>query len=91
MCLANQDKDFDVCFFAPSCFADTHAKRRLTWTQRIAAAIGVARGMQFLHTGIVPGIFSNNIKITDILLDQNFVAKIYSYNLPVLDENIKVG
>ncbi|KAM3288433.1 putative inactive leucine-rich repeat receptor-like protein kinase [Capsicum chacoense] len=73
-----------------SWISDTHAKRRLTWTQRIAAAIGVARGMQFLHTGIVPGIFSNNIKITDILLDQNFVAKICSYNLPVLDENIKV-
>ncbi|CAN4109388.1 unnamed protein product [Withania somnifera] len=70
--------------------SDTHAKQRLTWTQRIAAAIGVARGMQFLHTGIVPGIFSNNIKITDILLDQNFVAKICSYNLPILDENIKL-
>lgn len=72
-----------------SWISDAHAKRRLTWTQRIAAATGVARGMQFLHTGIVPGIFSNNIKITDILLDQNFVAKIYSYNLPILDENVK--
>lgn len=70
-------------------FSDKHAKRRLTWTQRIAAAIGVAKGIQFLYTGIVPGIFSNNLKITDILLDQNFVAKICSYNLPILDENVK--
>lgn len=69
--------------------ADKHANGRLTWTQRIAAAIGVARGMQFLHTGNIPGVFSNNIKITDILLDQNFVAKICSYNLPILDENVK--
>ncbi|OIS96892.1 PREDICTED: probable inactive leucine-rich repeat receptor-like protein kinase At3g03770 [Nicotiana attenuata] len=64
-------------------------KRRLTWTQRIATAIGVARGVEFLHTGIVPGIFSNNIKITDIVLDQNLVAKICSYNLPIVAENVK--
>ncbi|KDO38102.1 hypothetical protein CISIN_1g028629mg [Citrus sinensis] len=69
-----------------------HAWQSLTWTQRISAAIGVARGIQFLHTGIVPGVFSNNLKITDILLDQNLVAKISSYNLPLLAENAeKVG
>ncbi|XP_059296106.1 probable inactive leucine-rich repeat receptor-like protein kinase At3g03770 isoform X1 [Lycium ferocissimum] len=72
-----------------SWISDKHAKRRLTWTQRVAAAIGVARGIQFLHTGIVPGIFSNNLKITDILLDQDLVAKICSYNLPILAENVK--
>ncbi|KAJ8570569.1 hypothetical protein K7X08_037541 [Anisodus acutangulus] len=49
----------------------------------------LARGIQFLHTGIVPGIFSNNIKITDIMLDQNLVAKICSYNLLILAENVK--
>ncbi|XP_010266686.1 PREDICTED: probable inactive leucine-rich repeat receptor-like protein kinase At3g03770 isoform X2 [Nelumbo nucifera] len=68
------------------------AGQTLTWTQRIAAAIGIAKGIQFLHTGIVPGVFSNNLKITDILLDQNLVAKISSYNLPLLAENMgKVG
>lgn len=72
-----------------SWISDKHAKRRLTWTQRISAAIGVARGIQFLHTGFVPSIFSNNLKITDILLDQNFVAKICSYNLPIINENAK--
>ncbi|TMW95486.1 hypothetical protein EJD97_008762 [Solanum chilense] len=68
--------------------SDKHARRKLTWTQRIAAATGVAKGLQFLHNGIIPGLFSNNLKITDILLDQNLVAKISSYNLPVLTENI---
>lgn len=68
-------------------YAEGHAWQSLTWTQRISAAIGVARGIQFLHTGIVPGVFSNNLKITDILLDQNLVAKISSYNLPLLAEN----
>lgn len=49
----------------------------------------MAKGIQFLHTGIVPGIFSNNLKITDILLDQNLVAKISGYNLPLLAENME--
>ncbi|XP_043701392.1 probable inactive leucine-rich repeat receptor-like protein kinase At3g03770 isoform X2 [Telopea speciosissima] len=68
------------------------AGQRLTWTQRIGAAIGIAKGIQFLHTGIVPGVFANNLRITDVLLDQNLVAKISSYNLPLLAENMgKVG
>ncbi|CAA2938147.1 probable inactive leucine-rich repeat receptor kinase At3g03770 [Olea europaea subsp. europaea] len=72
-----------------SWISEKHIKRKLTWVQRIAAAIGVAKGIQFLHTGIVPGLFSNNFKITDILLDQNLAAKISSYNLPLLAEYVR--
>lgn len=72
---------------ALSLLADRHARRKLNWTQCITAAIGVAKGMQFLHTGIVPGIFTNYLKISDILLDQNLVAKISTHNLPLLAEN----
>lgn len=61
-------------------------RRSLTWTQRIAAAVGIAKGIQFLHT--VAGVYSNNIKITDVLLDQNLVAKISSYNLPLMAESM---
>ncbi|KAF3615241.1 putative inactive leucine-rich repeat receptor-like protein kinase [Capsicum annuum] len=67
--------------------SDKHARRKLTWIQRIESATGVAKGLHFLHNGIVPGIFSNNLKITNILLDQNLVAKINSYNSPILSEN----
>lgn len=75
-----------------SWISDYHTRQTLTWPQRIAAAVGIAKGVQFLHTGIVPGVFSNNLKITDILLDHNFVAKISSYNLPLLTENVvKIG
>ncbi|XAR63579.1 Non-specific serine/threonine protein kinase [Bertholletia excelsa] len=62
------------------------AGQKLSWTQRIAAATEVARGIQFLHTGIVPGLFSNNIKITDVLLDHNLRVKISNYNLPLFAE-----
>ncbi|KAL5219566.1 hypothetical protein ABZP36_020250 [Zizania latifolia] len=60
--------------------------RKLTWEQRISAAIGVANGIQFLHGGMMPGLFGNNLKINSILLDQNHVAKIGSYNIPILGE-----
>ncbi|KAJ0044755.1 hypothetical protein Pint_05730 [Pistacia integerrima] len=61
--------------------------QKLNWIQRIAAAIGVVKGVKFLHTGIVPGVFSNNLKITDVILDQYLHVKISSYNLPLLAEN----
>ncbi|CAL1386871.1 unnamed protein product [Linum trigynum] len=60
-------------------------EKKLTWVQRIGAAIGVAKGVQFLHTGIVPGIFSFNLKITDVLLDHDNHVKISSFNLPPFD------
>ncbi|GAV57053.1 LOW QUALITY PROTEIN: Pkinase_Tyr domain-containing protein, partial [Cephalotus follicularis] len=63
------------------------SRKSLTWAQRITAEIGIAKGIQFLHTGIVPGVYSNYLKITDILLDQYLAAKISSYNLPLLAKN----
>ncbi|CAJ1947858.1 unnamed protein product [Sphenostylis stenocarpa] len=74
-----------------SWISDRHYRKSLTWMQRIETAIGVAKGIQYLHTGIVPGVYSNNLKITDVLLDQNFVAKISSYELPLLSNLRKVG
>lgn len=62
---------------------------KLTWMQRISAVIGVVKGIQFLHGGMMPGLFGNNLKITNILLDQHLVAKIGSYNLPTLAEDMK--
>ncbi|KAL6963462.1 hypothetical protein U1Q18_042998 [Sarracenia purpurea var. burkii] len=60
--------------------------QKFNWTQRISAAIGVAKGIQFLHTGMVPGVFANDLKITDVLLDHDLHVKISNYNLPLLDD-----
>ncbi|KAL7596063.1 hypothetical protein Lser_V15G28580 [Lactuca serriola] len=65
--------------------------KNLSWSQRIAAAIGIVKGIQFLHTGILPRVFSGSLKITDVLLDQNFGAKISTYNLPLLEKVEKEG
>lgn len=55
--------------------------RKLTWPHRIIAAIGVAKGIQFLHTGIAPGAKSNNLRIKNVLLDHDLHVKISSYVL----------
>lgn len=49
----------------------------------MAITIGVARGIQFLHTGVAPGIFGNNLKIENVLLDESLTAKLSNYNVPL--------
>lgn len=56
----------------------------LKWQQRMAIIIGIARGIQFLHTGVNPGIYGNNIKIENILLDNNLNPKVSGYSIPLI-------
>ncbi|XP_050375191.1 probable LRR receptor-like serine/threonine-protein kinase At1g14390 [Argentina anserina] len=61
---------------------DWRKKDWLKWPQRMAVSIGIARGVQYLHTGVAPGVFGNNLKMDNILLDESVSAKISNYNLP---------
>ncbi|VVB03913.1 unnamed protein product [Arabis nemorensis] len=62
---------------------DCKKKEVLKWPQRMAIAIGIARGIQFLHMGVAPGIFGNNLKIENILLDETLTVKISGYTIPL--------
>lgn len=64
-------------------FADCTKREMLKWPQRMAIIIGAARGIQFLHTGVAPGIFGNDLKIENILLDETLTAKLSGYNVPL--------
>nr|XP_004306433.2 PREDICTED: probable inactive leucine-rich repeat receptor-like protein kinase At3g03770 [Fragaria vesca subsp. vesca] len=69
------------------CISEAPPGRKLNWAQRIVAAIGVAKGIQFLHTGIVPGVKSINLKIKNVLMDHGLHVKISNYSLALLAEN----
>ena len=64
------------------CNTDRRKREMLKWPQRMAISIGIARGIQFLHTRVHPGIFGNNIKIENILLDDCLNAKVSGYSIP---------
>ncbi|KAK4849766.1 hypothetical protein QYF36_000618 [Acer negundo] len=48
----------------------------MNWDTRVAIAIGAARGLEYLHEAAAPRILHRDIKSTNILLDNNWRAKI---------------
>ncbi|XP_010496046.1 PREDICTED: probable LRR receptor-like serine/threonine-protein kinase At1g14390 [Camelina sativa] len=62
---------------------DWRKKEVFKWPQRMSTAIGVARGIQFLHTGVAPGIYGNNLDVENILLDETLTVKLSNYTIPL--------
>ncbi|KAI3722037.1 hypothetical protein L2E82_33061 [Cichorium intybus] len=55
---------------------DGKSEKCLDWGARISVAIGAARGLEYLHEAAAPRILHRDVKSTNILLDENWRAKI---------------
>ncbi|KAG0476958.1 hypothetical protein HPP92_013367 [Vanilla planifolia] len=55
--------------------------RSLDWRARLRIALDCARGLEFLHEHSVPAVIHRDFKCSNILLDQNFGAKISDFGM----------
>lgn len=56
----------------------------MSWNARIKVALDVARGIQYLHEYADPRIIHGDVKLSNILLDGNWTAKVADFGHSIL-------
>ncbi|KAI4318727.1 hypothetical protein MLD38_032398 [Melastoma candidum] len=79
--------------FMPNRSLDFHlfnGRNRLTWDVRYNIAKDIASAISYLHEECKPYILHRDIKASNIMLDQDFAAKLGDFGLAKLVDNSKV-
>ncbi|XP_021767442.1 probable serine/threonine-protein kinase PBL24 [Chenopodium quinoa] len=84
------DKRFLVHEYLPLGSLDQHLHDRpskqkpLDWYTRMKIALGIAKGLEYMHHNASPPVIYRNLKPSNILLDKNFKAKLSDFGLSKL-------
>ncbi|KAI4336521.1 hypothetical protein L6164_015037 [Bauhinia variegata] len=60
----------------------------LSWEVRLRIAVGVVKGLQYLHFTCVPQILHYNLKPTNVMLDADYEPRLADYGLSTLLPNL---
>ncbi|ERM94799.1 hypothetical protein AMTR_s00011p00265870 [Amborella trichopoda] len=60
---------------------DAQPGRVLDWNQRVRIAVGAAKGLEYLHEKAQPSIVHRDIRSSNIMLFDDFTAKLADFNL----------
>ncbi|CAN6449113.1 unnamed protein product [Victoria cruziana] len=66
-----------------------NSEKEFKWSERLAVLIGVAKAVHFLHTGVIPGFFHNQLKLKNILIDEHGISKLSDYGLSIFVEELE--
>lgn len=87
-CLTRGGSNFLVFEYMPNgnLFQALHREMKggmseLDWHQRYNIALGAAKGIAYLHHDCIPNIIHRDIKSTNILLDEDYEAKIADFGV----------
>ncbi|KAJ6798515.1 uncharacterized protein M6B38_286085 [Iris pallida] len=68
--------------YSDSVFSDSGSSMPLSWATRIKVAIGVAKGLSFLHDA-KNQVIHGNVRASNIVLDSEFNAKLSDFSLAI--------
>ncbi|KAG9141673.1 hypothetical protein Leryth_019303 [Lithospermum erythrorhizon] len=68
--------------------SENDQEKILKWSGRLAILTSIAKAVHFLHTGVIPGFFSNRLKANNILINEHGIAKLSDYGLSIIQEEI---